>query len=168
MPLALVMALAGLLAWPFHPTQQATHTYSQPTWLFSIRRDRFTGAVECRVFQGHKRPSVAFARRSLAFRFPSRLNTLRASYRVDGAPAVAWTTVYPTLVAAGANLPGASLDNPTSGLVILPLSALAGGHMVTIRPTPRSSPRAFYIDGLAEALAAAEVRGCVPDAAFVR
>ncbi len=167
---ALIMALSLLTVfWPFHASQQTSRTFQQPTWRFTIRRDRFTRGVDCHVFQGSPgRPSIAYARHSLAFRFSSRLSTLEASYRVDSGPTAPWTRVYPTLVAGGATLPGASMDNPTGGLVILPLSALAGGHVITIRPTPRSRPRSFNIDGLGDALANAKARGCASEAAFVR
>lgn len=120
------------------------------------------------MFQGgRKHPLVAYARQSLAFRFPALVDTLKADWRADAGPVRSWTEVYPTLVSLGANLPGGGMDNPTGGLVILPVSALAGAHAVTIRPTPKSRPRAFYIDGLADALANAKLRGCAPDA-FVR
>ena len=87
---------------------------------------------------------------------------------MDGGEARAWTLVYPALVEQGATLPGASLENPTGGLVILPVSAMAGGHTIVIRPTPRSQPRAFWIDGLTDIVANARQQGCASDAAFLR
>ncbi len=167
-PLLLTAGLA-LALWPFHAPQTVTRAFSQPIWRMTIRADRFTGAVQCRVFQGARsRPDVAYARQSLAFRFGRGVNTLEASYRIDSHPAIAWSTVYPTLTNLGANLPGGRMDNPTGGLVLLPVSALVGAHGVTIRPTPGSRPRAFAIDGLADTLANARARGCSTDAAFVR
>ncbi|HZK98990.1 MAG TPA: hypothetical protein VFC47_03735 [Caulobacteraceae bacterium] len=162
--------LAILLAiWPWRPPQATDRTYAQPAWRFSVRRDRFTGGVECRLFQGSAMsPAVAYARRSLAFRFARSPSTLEASYRIDRGPPLAWTKVYPALIAAGAGPPGGSMDNPTGGLVILPLTAIGGGHTVTIRPTPGSWPRTFHLDGLADTLATAKLQGCAPDAVFVR
>lgn len=154
--------------WPFHPPQQVTSTYRQPTWYFSVRRDRFTGRLECRLYQGdRKRPTVAYARASLSFRFNPRLSTLRADYRVDNGPVAAWSTLYPTLIDTGVTLPGGSLANPTAGQVILPMSVLAGAHAVTIRAAPKTRPKVFYIDGLADVLATARTRGCA-SGLFVR
>jgi hypothetical protein len=169
MSLIIAAAFSGWLnVWPFPPPQQTTRVIREPTWYVSVRRDRFTGGLECRLFQGQrKHPLVAYARKSLSFRFATHLNTLEAAYRVDAGPVVSWNAIYPALISQGVTLPAVSMDNPTDGQVILPMSVLAGGHAVTIRPTSRSRPQAFYLDGLGDALANATARGCAPDA-FVR
>lgn len=169
LPISLLGPILALNLWPWHAAQTVTHTYAEPSWKMAITRDRFTGEVRCRVYQGPaRRPWVVYARQSLAFRFVPRLSTLQAAYRVDGGTARPWTGVYPTLVQQGAGPSGASLENPTGGLVILPLSAFAGGHTVVIRPTPRARPRAFLVDGLTDVLANARQQGCASDTAFLR
>lgn len=166
--LLITMLASGF--WPFaHSGQTESNRYVIPAWHVDTVRDRFTGRTECRVFQGNRHdPSVSYARGTLAFAFPPSRNTLEADFRVDNGPARAWTSVYPTLVGAGATLPARSMSNPTGGYVVLPVSIIAGATIVTIRSRPQDHPRVFSVGGLTDAIASAKKLKCDPDYGFAR
>lgn len=165
--------LAAMLAsglWPFgHHGQTETNGYLIPAWHIDTTRDRFTGRAECRVYQGSRtRPSVSYARKTLAFAFPRSRNTLMADFQVDRGPVRPWTSVTPSLTAAGATMANTSMTNPTQGYVILPVALLANATTVTIRSRPKDRPRTFSIGGLGDAIASARRLGCDPDYGFTR
>lgn len=166
----LLFALLASGFWPFgHHGQTESSRYLIPAWHVDTVRDRFTKRVECRVFQGDRRqPSVSYARATLAFAFPRSRNTLTADFRVDDGPVRPWTSVYPTIVGAGATLSGTSMTNPTRGLVILPVSVLTGATTVTVRSRPTDRPRVFSVGGLNDAIASAHRLGCDPDDGITR
>lgn len=156
--------------WPFgiHGQTQKSR-YLIPAWHVDTVRDRFDNHIVCRVFQGNaSRPTVSYTRGAVAFGFARSRNTLDADFRIDDGPARPWTSVYPALVGAGATLPGTSMTNPTQGLVLLPMTTLAGATTVTIRARPSDNPRVFSIGGLSDALAAARRLGCDPVTGFAR
>ena len=152
------------VSWPFHRERQTvTREYLTPAWHVDVTRDRFTGQLRCRLYQGrHKLPMVIYYRSSLAFQFAPRLNTTSASFRVDNGAVRPWSAVYPQLVGVGAPLSGRSMDNPTQGRVLIPLTVLSGGHVVTVRPTPNRRPQLFGIDGFGDAMGSARGQGCDP------
>lgn len=161
------IAAVGLLAslWPFHGSQVSTKAYTLPTWSFSQSRDRFTQHLTCQVYTGPRgRPLVSYGRQAVTFRFPATVNTLQADYRLDSGPTRSWRDELPTLAETGFTPDRGGLDNPTGGLITLPARELSGVHLVTIRATPGSRPRAFSIDGLDDAIAAARAQGCGADA----
>jgi hypothetical protein len=167
----IVSGLGALsLLWPFgHAPQTTTKEFSLPVWRIATYKDRFTSQVRCRVYQGPlRRPLISYSSKAVAFHFKAPMNTTEAYFRLDSGPVKAWRTEYPKLVKLGVQLEGDSLENPTGGLVILPIEDLANIHTVTIRPTPKSTPRTFGIDGLTDAVANAVAHGCDPDAGFVR
>lgn len=165
--LAVVLA-TGL--WPFgHHAQTETNRYLIPAWHVDATRDRFTGRIECSVYQGHRRrPAISYARGTLAFAFPSSRNTLTADFQVDGGPVRPWTSVSPALTDAGASLAHTSMTNPTQGYVLLPVDFLRDATTITIRSRPKDRPRTFSIGGLRDAVASARRLGCDPDYGFSR
>jgi hypothetical protein len=155
----LLVLAAGL--WPFGSSQTATQHYQVPAWNIRVTRDKFTQARTCLVFQGKRnKPLVSYDHGAVAFHFGSRLNTTKASFRIDDGPVRSWDEVYPALVATGARLEGRSLDNPTGGKVMIPLSLLREAHVVTIRPTMTKRARSFGIDGLGDVLGSSRALGC--------
>lgn len=171
MPLAAIAILGALNGlWPFgHASSQtAEQQYRLPTWQFATYRDRFTGDVRCKLYQGRlQHPDVTYAGKTVAFHFRTSLNTTDAAFRFDGGEVRAWRTEYPKLIKLGVQLDGDNLENPTGGLVILPQDDLKNVHSVTVRPTPKSAPKTFGVDGLTDAIASAATHGCNPDAGFV-
>ena len=170
MQIALIAASALSLLWPFaHDTQTTAKEFSLPVWKIATYKDRFTGDVRCRVYQGAvHHPLITYSSRTVAFHFKVSLNTTDAYFRLDSGAVKAWRVEYPKLLKLGVQLEGDSLENPTGGLVVLPVEDLTNVHSVTIRPTSKSSPRTYGIDGLSDAVANAVAHGCDPDAGFVR
>lgn len=166
---ALLVVLASSL-WPFgNSGQTVKNRYLVPAWHVDTVLDRFTNRTACRVYQGAARkPSVSYARGTLAFAFPRSRNIINADFRVDDGPARPWTSVYPAVVGSGATLAGKSMTNPTQGLVIIPVATVAGATTVTIRSRPDDKPRVFSVGGLQDAMAAARRLGCDPGNGFVR
>lgn len=152
--------LSGL--WPFNQERQTiTERYVIPAWHIDATRDRFTQEMRCRIYQGNdKKPVVSFFQSALVFRFAHKLNTTRANFQVDMGKIRPWTAIYPELLGSGARLPGRSLDNPSEGMVILPVSILVGAQVVTIRPTPNSRPQRFGIGGFSDAFKSGVAQGC--------
>lgn len=166
----LIAASVVSFFWPFGPQPQTkASAYRLPVWNIATYKDRFTGDTRCRVYQGKlNHPDVTYATKAVAFHFPVRMNTTEADVRLDNGPVKAWRLAYPKLVKLGVQLEGDSLVNPTGGLVILPLEDLEGVHAVTVRPTPKSTPKTFGVDGLRDAVANAVSQGCDPETGFVR
>jgi hypothetical protein len=127
-PVAAQSVLASL--WPFAGERQTeTRRYLTPAWHIDVTRDKFTKSLICRVYQGkRKHPLVTYSRSTLAFQFKTKFNTTQAAFRVGGGPILPWTSVYPELVASGATLSGKSIDNPTQGQVLIPVSLLSGAQ----------------------------------------
>ena len=168
---SLIISSLGALSliWPFgQSTQTKAKEVRLPVWRIATYKDRFTGDVRCRVYQGPlKHPSVTYSSKAVAFHFKVSMNTTDAYFRLDAGPVHAWRVVYPKLVKLGIQLEGESLENPTGGLVIVPFEDLVNVHNVTIRPNPKSAPRTFGVDGLADAVSNAVSKGCDPDLGFV-
>lgn len=166
-----LLGVIGLLSavWPFHHEHQTvTERYVIPAWHVDATRDKFTGEMRCRLYQGkRKKPTVAYAQGVLTFRFARKLDTTKASFRIDSGEVQPWTSVYPQIVETGARVRGKSMDNPTEGRVMLPASILAGAHVVTIRPTPTRRPQRFSVGGFADALSSGEAQGCDARTGFV-
>lgn len=165
-----LLAAASLLSglWPFHHERQTvTERYVIPEWHVEATRDKFTHAMQCRVYQGtRKKPSISYYHDTLVFRFARKLNTTQAAFQVDSGEVRPWTAVYPDIIDTGARVAGRSMDNPTDGLVMLPVSALQQAQTVTIRPTPKRRPKRFAIGGFADALRAGVAQGCDPQTGF--
>lgn len=165
-----LFAAASLLSglWPFHHDRQiVAERYVIPEWHIDVARDKFTHAVQCRLYQGtRKKPLIAYYHDALVFRFARKLNTTQAAFQVDSGEVQSWTAVYPDLIGTGARVPARSMDNPTDGLVMLPLSALQQAQTVTIRPTPKRRPQRFAIGGFSDALRAGVAQGCAPETGF--
>jgi len=155
------LLIASVSLWPFGSSQTSTDNYRVPAWNIRVVSDKFTGAKKCLVFQGKRhKPLVSYDHGAVAFQFARKLNTTKAAFQIDGGPVRAWDDVYPALVQTGAQLEGRSLANPTGGKVIIPLSALKAAHVVVIRPTPKSRPQSFAIQGMGDMIASAQGLGC--------
>lgn len=159
MLMALITTASGLLS--FAGSQTVAQHFQVPAWNIRVLRDKFTGDHQCMIFQGKRRtPMVSYAHGVVSFQFSKQLNTVKASFKIDGGAVEPWDAVYPALAQTGAQLEGRSLDNPTGGKVMMPLSVLHGAHVVIIRPTPTKHPVRFSIDGLGDVLASAHNLGC--------
>lgn len=167
-PLISALGLVSAL-WPFHgKPQQVTSHYLIPAWHVDATKDRFTGEMRCRIYQGkRKKPDVAYAQGVLTFQFGRHLDTTNASFQIDGGDVQPWISIYPQIIATGGRVRGKSLDNPTEGKVMLPVSILSGAHLVTIRPTLRKAPRSFSVGGFDDALSSGVAQNCDAHTGFV-
>jgi|GEM_PF-5883379 len=164
------LAMIGLSLWPFgHDRQTESKHYVIPAWHIDVVRDRFTQERHCRVYQGNRHhPSVVYAHHAVGFQFNKKFNTANAWIQIDGSRPQPWTSVYPDLVGAGATLPGKSMDNPTEGLVLIPMSAFKGAHVIVIRAVGTKRPVTFGVDGLNDVLGTAHNLSCDLDRSFDR
>ena len=157
------LALITLLSFPL-PWKHAAPTGAPGRvdgWTLRIQGDRFTGARRCQLSRG----AMDYQRQALVFHLSARIDTAGAVYRIDGGPAVAAASDEPELAAQGFALHDDDLDNPSGGLVRIPVHRLTGAGEVQIEPAPGRRPIKFKIGGLAGALAAARQAGCA-DADF--
>ena len=145
-------------------------SYHLAGWEMRIQRDGFTSQTRCQLFAPAdlRQGQISYAPGVLSFHFPAELDVAGAWYRVDDAPARAWRDDYPALTARRVSLEGASLTNPTGGVVLVPQEVLAGARSVTIRADRNSTPKRFRLKGFEQALASARANGCTDPASFAR
>lgn len=159
------VALIALLSFPLPWKHAAPAPGAVPGhvegWALRVQADRFTGAHSCRLFRG----AMDVQRQALVVHLPTRLDTAGAVYRVDGGPTVPAVADDGELAGMGFALHNDDLDNPSGGLVRIPLRRLAAAGEVQIEPAPGRRPLKFKLGGLAAALAAARQAGCA-DADF--
>jgi hypothetical protein len=125
-------------------------------WTLTVRRDRFAGATTCEL----RSRSMTVARGAVTFRLGANVRTYQAMYRLDDGPAVSWRANAMALASLGALPNGESLDNPSEGLVAVPLSTLSDTQTITIRASFVDRPRKFKLGDLPAALRAADAVGC--------
>ena len=79
-----------------------------------------------------------------------------------------WQNFQLELVRLGVPMDGASLDNPTDGIVWIPASALRDVNRVAIQPNERRRPEAVPLRGFEGLHDIARDMGCAPESRFVR
>ena len=154
------LALAALLFLPWLHGDGA-HTRARfGDWVLDIQQDRFGARTSCKL----SAPHLNYLRRALVIHVGKNIDTNSAAYRIDGqAPVWArWDAM--ALARLGFAVESGGLDNPSDGLVTIPLARLTSAHMIAVRPRPGDEPRLYKIDGLARALDKAASLGCSPDA----
>lgn len=154
-----------------HKAQKVkARTYDDKLWRMTIQTDGFTGQVRCRLIKMKTLTEgrITYAQKTFGFEMGEDVNTLNAWYSIDNRPAKRWQSLYPALTANRVPLEGASLENPTGGVVLLPETEIGDAHVVTIRADERSQPREFKLKGFESALAAARYNGCAADDSFER
>ena len=111
---------------------------------------------------------VTYASGALGFRFARGVNTLGAWVRIaDGEPR-RWRDDLPELIHLGVGVDGASIDNPTDGIVWVPARQLDEASAITIQPAPRKAPVTYHLHGFAGLRDIARDMGCAPDSRFAR
>ncbi|ESQ87825.1 hypothetical protein ABENE_16870 [Asticcacaulis benevestitus DSM 16100 = ATCC BAA-896] len=145
-------------------------TYDAKLWRMTIQTDGFTGQVRCRLMKMKTLTEgrITYAQKTFGFEMGENVNTLNAWYSIDNRPAKRWQTLSPVLAANRVSLEGASLENPTGGVVLLPEAEIGNARVVTIRANEKSQPREFKLKGFESAVAAARYNGCAADTSFER
>ena len=138
--------------------------YAENGWKLAIRHDAFTGRVRCSLRTRNAR--MVYQPGAIGFRLGQHASTLPAWYRIDDAAPARWQDDYPALIAAGVPMDGPGLDNPTAGMVWLPLSKVERADIVRIRVGAKGSGHRFRMRGLAPMLEAAHHLGCGSDASL--
>ena len=159
-PLVSLALITLLQLFPHYREAHPRHWHIQH-WAIEVDTHRFTGAKSCRL----ERERVSYRREALVFRFAEHIDTSGATYRIDaGTPQSAKADLV-TLAKLGFALYSNDLDNPTGGIVRIPIARLESARSVWIQPRTDHYPVEFPIAGLAAALDSERAAGCT-DAAF--
>ena len=124
-----------------------------------VSRDRFTGKVSC-VAKGR---GLIVQDGVAVFDLGARVDTARAAYKLDRGQAQ--TTLAPLPRGLDqALIDRTPLENPSNGLVALPVSALTGAGRVDIRANPNTAPVGFDTAVFKRVLDAEAAQGCAAPA----
>jgi hypothetical protein len=133
-------------------------------WTLSVNRDAFTQEVRCAL--GAVDHRLTFQPGAIGFRFGHRRDTLEAWYRIDDGQPVRWQDRITVLTAAGVEIDGPAMNNPTGGWVWIPAGELQHADRVAIRLHDKAKVRLFRLRGFEAMFDAARRLGCVSDASF--
>ena len=156
----LAAAFLGLVLFG-HPQVRET-TRHIGGWTLRIDKDSFTGKASCWI----GKQDIEFQRDTLVFHLGRETDTGDAWFRIDDG---AVRSVRETMLddeRRGLYRDGGPLENPSAGLVALPVPDLAGARRVAIRPSSAHLPRIFNVAHLADVLSAADHAGCANTAPF--
>lgn len=153
-----------------HPYAVKRHLYGQDGWQMTIQKDGFTGQVTCQLFKLRtlSQGRITYAQQTLGFEMGKGVDVLKAWYKIDDQPTRPWQSLFHRLAANHIEIDAGPLENPTAGVVYIPVDDLAGARTVTIRARQSSRARAFKLSGFERALATARANGCDPDQSFER
>lgn len=138
--------------------------YREGDWTVAIRHDSFAAQVRCTLQEKHRR--LVYQPHAVGFRLGRSFKTTDIAYRVDGGEAVRWQDRVPQLIASGVQIDGPALDNPTAGIVWLPIEEVRDSRVVAIRAAAGGKVHRFQMRGFAAMFDAARRLGCASDASF--
>jgi hypothetical protein len=164
------MAQAGV----FHraPSRVVRDHVRQGDWRLDLARDRFSGALACRL---QTRDGKAIYRAgAVGFRFDHDWDVTGAVYRIDMGPVQTMRDDLPRLLALHTPIDSGSMDNPTGGIVWVPYEKLVSPSSdnktpvaIAIEPQRGKGARLFRFRGLAALHDTAVAKGCAPESRFV-
>ena len=125
-------------------------------WRLTRTDDRFTQTVGCRLERG----DVRLVSGVVTFSFGRNTDTANAIYRLDGGLVRAAGELGPEVAGHGVSYLSGNTWNPSDGRVRVPWTTVAGARSIDIRANPKRRPRAFVLDSLDAAVAAARQDGC--------
>lgn len=96
------------------------------------------------------------------------MNVMKAAIRIDDEAPLRFEDLFGELTRLLTPYQGASLDNPTDGIVWIPFSKLKEADHVTIQPRPDRKPHLFSLGNVAALLDYARELGCSPENRLVR
>jgi hypothetical protein len=137
--LTIFIAVSALLFQPPGPYGQPVkiRRYAQDGWTLEIRRDRFSERTICRL-SGR---NLAYQPGALGFATRARLGVADAWYRIDNGAPRSWRDLYPKLYADGIQIETGGIEDPTRGIVWLPLAVVQGAREVRIETEARGRRR---------------------------
>lgn len=144
-----MMLLMLALHLPFltQASQVQIRTIDAKPWRVVVAQDRFTGAVRCSALGRH----VILQDGVVVFDLGAHTDTKTAVYRIDRGPARSDIASPPQSLDQRL-VDRTPLDNPSNGLVSVPLDVLMGARQVDVRANPNSRPTTFDMTGLDQAL----------------
>jgi hypothetical protein len=157
----LVIAVPGFARVP-HGVARAV--YYKGDWRLDVARDRFSGAVACRLRAHGGRQIYRAGAVGFAVGAPDQTG---AAYRIDGGEPVAARDDLAQLIAQRVPLERGGMDDPSGGYVWIPFSRLGQASQVAIEPRPGARPKVVRLAGLVALHDLALQRGCAPDGVFV-
>jgi hypothetical protein len=162
--IALAFAASALMSNLFggQPSPVSTTRYAEAGWRLEIRRDTFSDRTGCRLSADR----MLYQQGAIGFATGSHRGLSDTWFRIDGASARRWREVYPDLLASNVAIETGGLDDPTGGVVWLPLDLVANARDVSIEfyTAKGARLRRFQLRGFAGMHAAALRLGCPPGA----
>lgn len=144
----------------FHPgpAPEVTHERSALPGGWELRRthEAFLGETTCRL----QRREVRLSSGVVTFSFGHGVDTANALYRLDGGPVRPVGELGPEVAGLGSSYLSGNTTNPSDGRVRVPWTTLAGARTIEIRANRTRRGRAFALDSLDAAVAAARGSGC--------
>jgi hypothetical protein len=150
-----IAALVGLLGLGQHG-QIEERRFNVHGWRITVAQDRFTGGFACRAVNR----GMSLSADTVVFKFGRHVDTSNAVYRLDLGPAYSLVDQPANRELRHAVEVSAPLENPSAGVVALPVPQLAGVKRVDIRPNVETTPRAFDVSGLPAALQFEQSHAC--------
>jgi hypothetical protein len=151
-----IAALVGLLGFGA-PGQTEERRFDVQGWRVTVSQDRFTGGVACRA----TRSDMSLSPSVIVFKLGRHVDTSNAVYRLDLGTAYSVVDQPVDLEVRHEIEVDAPLENPSAGVVALPLSQLAGVRRVDIRANLKSAPRAFDVSGVPAVLQFERTEACL-------
>lgn len=159
--LALVASAFLSHAWGSHPGPLDRKVYAEGGWTVEIRHDTFSDQTSCRL-SGSR---MIYQAGAIGFDTRRHRGLTNTFFKVDGGGARRWQELYPDLLNAGVRMETGGIDDPTGGVVWLPVGLVQTAHEVAIESqTPlRPTVSRFRLSGFAGMWAAALRLGCPSD-----
>jgi hypothetical protein len=161
--LSVAAALAGFLGLG-QPGQIETKRFNVQAWRVTVSTDRFTGSVSCRAVNR----GMSLSSGAVVFRFGRHVDTSRAAYRLDLGPAYSVSDQPVNQELRHIVEVDAPLENPSAGVVALPVAVLAGVGRVDIRPNVSSASQRFDVKSLPTVLKFERDHACFTDSELQR
>ena len=141
---------------PFGHGRQPNAPQRFGDWTLSVRTDSFSTGHVCKL----TRPHAEYQRQAVVFHLSPSTDTSAAVYRIVGGVPMTVQADQSELARLGFNLHDDNLDNPSGGLVRIPISRLVAAGDVRIETAAFSRSIKFNLGGLKPALEAAKAAGC--------
>ncbi len=157
----MIVAAAALALWSglLQPWRSEAHTERyKPAqgWVLEVRRDTFTNTTTCQI----KARDMTYRHGVLTFRFPTRVDTANAFYRIDQGSAQSVGLVATEAAGLGAEFRSQNMKNPSNGRVHIPATYLQTAQTVSIRPNAKRPAKTFSLTGFDKAVSVAKDQGC--------
>jgi hypothetical protein len=127
-----------------------------PGWVLSVHKHVFSGTTQCKLQKGR----ASYGRDAVVFDLGRRVDTADAIYRIDDGAPMRSRDDQMIIAERGFSLTSDSLDNPSAGLVRIPVERLQSAQVVRIEAQDNDHPMTFRISGLSAALVQSRGAGC--------